>query len=159
MALPVSIQIKDMLIDRIEGLNSVEKVYPSAVINDGGWPAVSVTPESEEGEFSSNTENSRVYTYNATILFPIGQDFVPPEQRERMDYAERTIARVIEDIMNAIDMDFQLDRGVVLYVNAADVEWQYYNYEGGTARSANVILRVYTELTVNNYQNFANDTV
>lgn len=148
MALPVSTQIKDMLIDRIQDLSSVQIVYPSAVINDNGWPAVSVTPNSEEGEFSSNAENSRVYSYNATVLFPVGQDFVPESERERMDYGERVIAEVIQDIITAIDTDFELDGGVVLYVNAADVEWQYYDYEGGVARAANIILRVYTEVTV-----------
>jgi hypothetical protein len=148
MALPVSIQIKDMLIDRIETLNSIEKVYPSAIINDSGWPAVSVTPNSEQGEFSSNAENSRVYTYNCTVLFPMGQDFVPASERERTDYAERVIAQCIEDIINAIDMDYQLDGGEVLFVKAADTEWAYYDYEGGIARAANVILEVYTELVV-----------
>lgn len=153
MALPVSIQIKDMLIERIAGLSSVQKVYPSAVINDEGWPAVSVTPMAEEGEFSSNAENSRVYSYNATILFPMGQDMVPESERERLDYAERVIAQVIDDTINVVDTDYELDRGVVLFVNAADVEWQYYDYEGGVARAANVILKVYTELVVNDYQN------
>lgn len=150
MSLPVSVQIKDMLINRIEDLESVQKVYPSAIINDTGWPAVSVIPFTEEGEFSSNAENSRVYTYNVTALFPMGQDFVPEEERERLDYADRTIAQVIEDIINAVDMDFELDRGVVLFVNAADVTWEYYEYEGGVARGANVVLRVYTELVVVN---------
>lgn len=148
MALPVSIQIKDMLINRIQGLESVQKVYPSAVINDAGWPAVSVTPSTEEGEFSSNAENSRVYTYNCTVLFPMGQDFVPESERQRLDYAERVIARVIEETINVVDTEFELDGGVVLFVNAADTEWQYYDYEGGIARAANIILRVYTEVTV-----------
>lgn len=148
MALPVSIQIKDMLIDRVQDLDSVQKVYPSSVINDDGWPAVSITPDNEEGEFSSNAENSRVYSYNATVLFPMGQDFVPESERNRMDYAERVIAQVIEDIINVVDTDFELDGGVVLFVNAADVTWEYYEYEGGIARGANVILRVYTEVTV-----------
>lgn len=148
MALPVSIQIKDMLIDRIQDLSSVQKVYPSAVINDEGWPAVSITPLAEEGEFSSNAENSRVYSYNATVLFPMGQDMVPEAEQNRMDYAERVIAEVIEQIINAVDTDYELDRGVVLFVNAADVEWQYYDYEGGVARAANVVLRVYTEVVV-----------
>lgn len=153
MSDPVSIQIKDQIISRIQGLSSVQKVYPSAVINDAGWPAVSVTPFQEEGEFSSNAENSRVYSYNATVLFPMGQDMVPPEERERLDYAERVIAQVLDDIINIIDMNYEMDRGVVLFVNAADVEWQYYDYEGGVARAANVILKVYTELVVNDYQN------
>lgn len=148
MALPVSIQIKDALISRIDSLESVQKVYPSSVIGNDGWPAVSVTPATEEGEFSSNAENSRVYTYNVLVLFPVGQDAVPPEERERMDYSERVIAQVIEEIINAIDTDFELDRGAVLFVNAADVEWVYYDFEGGTARAANIVFRVYTEITV-----------
>lgn len=148
MALPVSIQIKDMLIDRIEALESIQKVYPSTVINDEGWPAVSITPSTEEGEFSSNAENSRIYSYDCVVLFPMGQDFVPESERQRMDYCERVIAQAIDDIINAVDTDFELDRGVVLFVNAADVEWAYYEYEGGFARAANVTLRVYTEITV-----------
>lgn len=148
MSLPVSIEIKDQIISRIQNLESVQKVYPSAVINNDGWPAVSVTPNSEEGEFSSNSENSRVYTYNCIVLFPIGQDFVPESERNRMDYAERVIAQVIEQIINIIDTDFEMDRGSVLFVNAGDVEWHYYDFEGGIARAASVVLRVYTEITV-----------
>lgn len=148
MALPVSIQIKNMLISRIETLESVQKVYPSAVINNEGWPAVSVTPDSESGEFSSSSENSRVYRYNCTILFPTGSDYVPAAERERMDYAERIIAQVGEDILNAVDMDFELDGGVVLFVHAGDMDWAYYQFEGGMTRAANVILEAYTELTV-----------
>lgn len=148
MSLPVSIQIKDMLISRIENLDSIEIVYPSAIVNDKGWPAVSLTPSTEEGEFSSNSENSRLYTFSCAVMFPMGQDFVPPEERERLDYCERVIAQCMEDIANAVDMDFELDRGVVLFVNAADCEWMYYSYEGGIARAAVLTLKVYTELTV-----------
>ncbi len=148
MALPVSIQIKDMLISRIEDLSSVQKVYPSAVINNEGWPAVAITPDSETGEFSSNSENSRLYRYNCTIIFPIGSDYIPEAERERMDYAERIIAEVGEQILNVVDTDFELDGGVVLFVHAGDMDWQYYQFEGGMARAANVILEAYTELTV-----------
>jgi hypothetical protein len=148
MALPVSIQIKDMLINKVEALDSIEVVYPSAVINNKGWPAVSITPDSEEGEFSSNAENSRVYIYSCIVLFPMGQDFVPAKERERTDYCERVIAQCIDDIINAVDTDFELEGNPVLYVNAADVVWAYYDYEGGVARGANVTLKVYTEIVV-----------
>lgn len=144
----VSIQIKEQLMSKIEDLSTVEVVYPALKLNPNGFPAVFVTTNSEEGEFSSNAENSRIYTYNATVMFPIGQDFVPDSERERLDYAERTVAQVIDDIINSIDEDFELDGSPVLFVNAADVEWGYVDFEGGVARAANVILRVYTEVTV-----------
>jgi hypothetical protein len=149
MALPISIQIKDKIIEKIESLPSIQKVYPSATVTDEGWPAVSVTPDAEEGEFSSNAENSRVYSYNCTIIFPLSQDYVPEAERERADYAERVIAQCTEEIINVIDTDYELDRDAsVLYVNAADAEWAYYDLELGMARACNIVLRVYTEVTV-----------
>lgn len=145
----VSRDIKLQIIDRIDGLDSVAVVYPVVKFIIDKWPAVCITANSEEGEFSSTAENSRVYTYNASILFPLGQDFVPSEQKERLDYAEDVVAQVVDDIINAIDEEFTLGGGnTVLYTNAADVEWGYVDYEGGVARAANVILRVYTEVVV-----------
>lgn len=144
----VSIQIKDQIIGKIESLDSVQKVYPAVKLNPDGYPCVYVTANREDGEFSSNAENSRIYEYNCMCLFPVGQDFVPDTERERMDYAEVTIAKVLDDIINVIDTDYELDGSPVLYVNAADIEWGYTDVENGAARAANVILRVYTEITV-----------
>lgn len=143
----VSIDIKNQIIQKIANLESVQVVYPAVKLNPDGFPCVYVTANSEEGEFSSNAENSRVYTYNASIMFPVGQDMVPDDVSERMDYAERVVANVIDEVINIIDTDYELDNPV-LFVNAADVEWGYLDYEGGVARAANVILRVYTEITV-----------
>lgn len=144
----VSIDIKDQIISKIEPLASVKLVYPAIKLDFEGWPVVFITTNTEEGEFSSNAENSRVYTYNCSVLVPIGQDAIPEAQRDRLDYAERTIATVLDEIINAIDTEFELDGSPVLFVNAADVEWGYTDYEGGVARAANVILRVYTEIVV-----------
>lgn len=148
MSYAVSIQIKDQVIAKIEPLSSVQVVYPAVNLNPAGWPCVYVTAQREEGEFSSNAENSRVYEYNCSVLMQIGQDFVPDTQRERMDYAEATIAEVLDDIINAVDTDYELEGSPVLFVHAADIEWGYVDYEGGVARAANVILRVYTEKVV-----------
>jgi len=140
--------IKYQIIRKIQNLSSVEVVYPAVKLNPSGFPAVFVTPNREEGEFSSNAENSRVYEYNCMILFPVGQDMVPESQRDRMDYAEHVIADVTDQIINAVDTDYELESTPVLFVNAADIEWGYVDYEGGVARGANVILRVYTEKVV-----------
>lgn len=144
----VSQEIKKQIIDKIQNLDSVQKVYPAVKLNPDGFPCVYVTANREEGEFSSNAENSRLYEYNCMVLFPLGQDFVPESQRERMDYAEYVIAGVLDEIINAVDTDYELDGNPVLFVHAADIEWGYTDIENGAARAANVILRVYTEITV-----------
>lgn len=148
MSFAVSTQIKDQIIDKIEALDKVQVVYPAIKLNPSGWPAVFVTAQREEGEFSSTAENSRVYEFNCMCLFPIGQDFVPDSERDRLDYAEIVIANVLDDIINTVDTDYELDGSPVLFVHAADIEWGYVDYEGGVARAANVILRVYTEKVI-----------
>ena len=143
-----SIDIKDQIISKIESLDSVQIVYPASNINPSGFPAVFVVSTDMEGEFSSNAENSRVYAYSLMVLFPEGQDLVPASERNRLDYAERVIATVIDEIINAVDTDYELDGTPVLFVNAADCEWGTYQTEGGVAKAANITLRVYTEKVI-----------
>ena len=143
-----SIDIKDQIIGKINALSNVEVVYPAPQNNPSGWPAVFVVSTDMEGEFSSNTENSRVYAYSVMILFPEGQDFIPETSRNRLDYAERVVAEVIDQIINAVDTDYELDSTPVLFVNASDCEWGNYQYEGGVAKAANITLRVYTEKVI-----------
>ncbi len=144
----VSIEIKDQIIEKIEALESVQKVYPAQNLNPEGFPAVFVTSTNMEGEFSSNAENSRVYAYAVTVLFPEGKDLVPASERDRLDYAERVVSEVIDEIINAVDTDYELSSSPVLFVNAADCEWGSYQTEGGVAKAANITLRVYTEKVI-----------
>lgn len=147
----VSTDIKNHIIANIQACPSVQKVYGHEELNPSGWPAVMVTAGDMDGEFSSNAENSRVYAFRLFILMPANQD-VPSgvSITNRMEYAEQVIATVIDEIVNISDTDFELDGSgpTVLFVNAADVQWGYTQYEGGDARSAELTLRVYTEKTV-----------
>lgn len=139
--------IKDQVVQKIGALASVEVVYPSEKINPAGWPAVFIKSTNMEGDFSSNAENSRVYAYRCTIAFPVGQNFVPDSERERLDYSERVCNSVMDDIINTVDTDYELD-SPVLFVNAADAEWGFIDYEGGEAEAVSVTLRIYTEKVV-----------
>lgn len=152
-AFSVMNEIKKQIIGKIDSLDSVQVVYPAEQPNPDGFPAVFVTAADMEGEFASNAENSRVYAYTVLILFPEGQDFVPKEEASRLDYSERVAASVLDEIINAVDTDFELDElpsqnTTVMYVNAADCIWGKYEYEGGVARAVQITLRVYTEITV-----------
>ena len=147
----VSTTIKNNIISNIQSCDSVDKVYGHEELNPTGFPAVMVTAGDMDGEFSSNAENSRTYAFKLQILFPINQDFPGvPDGTNRLEYAEQVVATVIDEIVNISDTDFELSGSnpTVLYVNAADVSWGYLSYEGGEARSAELTLRVYTEVTV-----------
>lgn len=144
----VSVAIKNQVKSKIQTCPSVQAVYGYEEVNPTGWPAVMLTPADMSGEFSSNTENSRVYGYKVQILFTLGQDMETPKALNRLEYAENTIATVIDEIINAVDDNYELDRSPVLFVNAADVVWEYVTGEFGQARSATVTLNVYTEITI-----------
>lgn len=143
-----SVTIKNQIKDKVEGCASVQQVYGYEEVNPSGWPCVMITPADMAGEFSSNTENSRVYAYRLLILFTLGQDMENPKTQNRLEYAENTLATVIDEIITAVDTDFELDGSPVLYVNAADVSWGYISGEFGQARSAEITLNVYTEVTI-----------
>lgn len=144
----VSVLIKNQIKTKVQSCPSVQQVYGYEEINPQGWPCVMLTPADMNGEFSSNTENSRIYGYRVMILFPIGQDMEQPKTLNRLEYAENTIATVIDEIINAIDDNFVLEGTPVLFVNASDVQWGYANVESGEVRTAEITLNVYTEITI-----------
>jgi hypothetical protein len=144
----VSVTIKDQLKRSIQSCASVQQVYGYEEVNPTGWPCVMLTPADMQGEFSSTSENSRVYGFKALVLFTLGQDMETPKTLNRLEYAENVIATVIEEIINAVDDNIVLEGTPVLFVNAADVNWGYISGEFGQARSAEITLKVYTEVTV-----------
>lgn len=144
----VSTELKLRLKQKIEALESVQVVYGHEEINPSGFPAVMLTAGDMDGEFSSNAENSRVYSFKCMIMFPISQDFPTNTNMTREEYAEQVIATVIDEIVNTMDTDFELTGTTALYMNAADCTWYYTKYENGEARAADITLRIYTELNV-----------
>lgn len=144
----ISVTIKDQIKNKVLGCASVQQVYGFEELNPSGWPAVMITPGNMQGEFSSTSENSRVYNYRLLILFALGQDMETPKTLNRLEYAENTVATVIDEIINAVDTNFVLEGTPVLYVNASDVSWGYYATEAGECRGAEITLNVYTEVTV-----------
>lgn len=143
-----SVTIKNQIKSKVQGCASVEQVYGYEEINPQGFPCVMLTPQDMSGEFSSNAENSRIYAYKLLVLFSLGQDMETPKTLNRLEYAENVIATVLDEIITAVDTDFELDGTPVLYVNAADIVWGYVSGEFGEARSAEITLNVYTEVTI-----------
>lgn len=146
----VSTTIKNNIILNIQKCSTVQQVYGHEEMNPTGFPAVMVKATDMQGEFSSNAENSRIYSYLILIIFPVGQDFKTPNNMNRMEYAEQVVASVIDEIVNISDTDFVLAGSdpTVRYVNAADCTWGDYEYEGGVAKAAQITLKVYTDTTI-----------
>lgn len=151
MTLGTSLQrsIKNQIIDKIDALSSVEKVYSFEKLNLEGFPAVIVIAGSMEGVFWSTEENQRTYSFRIVILYQIGSN-VENINDDRMQNAEEAIGETVEQIMNAIDTDYELGQfnTDVLFVEAMNVFYGFAQYEGGYAKSAELTARVVTDYQV-----------
>lgn len=144
----VSVLIKNAVKAKIQALSSVQFVATSEQINPEGWPAVFIRTVGVNGEFISNAENRRIYSFRITVLFPDGQKFVPDNEKNRQDYAEDVVATVVDEIINTIDTNFVLDGTPVLFVDAADSNYGEAAIENGIAKAAQVTISVSTDFTV-----------
>lgn len=126
----------------IAAISSINKVYDHEKINPTGFPAAFVTFNGTENEFYTTAENKRIYTYRILVLAPIGQDL---SNTPVVEQAEQTIEDCVGDILDTMDSDITLDNNVqVIFVEAAVGTPGYVDYEGGVARSGEVMLRVHS---------------
>lgn len=134
--------IKKQIINKVSAVSSVNKVYDYEKVNPDGFPAVFVTFSGSDNEFFTNAENKRVFTYRVLVLVPLGQDNITPDAVEQ---AEQAIQDVTGDILDAMDSDITLDDSAqVVFMEAAVGEPGYVSYEGGQARSSEILLRVHS---------------
>jgi hypothetical protein len=139
-------QIKLELIDKVQAVAAVNHVYSFEKMNPDGFPAAFITFSGTENEFYSNAENQRVYIYRCLVLCQIGQTL---DNANQVEAAESAIEDLVGDIIDAIDSDYTLgDYVQVLFVDAAIGQPGYVEYEGGWARSAEIMLRVHSMFVV-----------
>lgn len=141
--------IKHLLITKISSQPSVAKAYGFDKLPIDQYPAVFVKYGSMDGEFVTTAENRRIYGYSVKIIVPIGKS-VDDVADDRLQWADEAVGQVVEEIMNAIDSDFELGQfnANVLYVRAVDVLYTNYQYEGGYASGAELTLQVVTDYEV-----------
>jgi len=143
------IDIKKEIINKLSALPDFNKVYSFEKLNPTGFPAVFVTATGVDNEFFTNAENQRVYGYRVLILMQGGQGLVGDAPDNVMDTAEKAIQDLTDRAIDAIDSDYTLSGAVeVVFVEAAIGNFGYVEYEGGWARSAEVILKVHSIFTV-----------
>lgn len=133
--------IKKEIIRNLSAVDSINKVYGFEKLNPDGFPAAFVTFNGMDNEFFTNAENKRIYTYRVLLLVPISAD----GSTEALDEAEETIQDVTGDILNTMDSDITLDDATeVVFMEAAVGEPGYVEYEGGQARSSEILLRIHS---------------
>lgn len=134
--------IKQAIITKLSAVSTLNKVYAYEKKNPTGFPAAFVTFASSDNEFFSTAENKRVFGYRILVLAQIGQDI---NNSNRVEKAEEAIQDVTADVLDQMDSNITLDGNTeVIFVEATIGEPGYVEYEGGWARSSEIIVRVHS---------------
>lgn len=150
----VSTDIKSLLVSKINSVGSVQTVYSYSELNPDGWPAVWVKTSDLQGTFATTAENRRVYAYNVMCLLTLGEDFIKDGSVQREEYAENTLATVVDDIINAVDdvafiaqlnAIYSAGDTTVLFVEAADAQWGEVDMQAGKAKAIQITLMIHTD--------------
>lgn len=143
-----STAIKQLLINKINGLDSTQTVYGYEELNPEGWPAVWVTDSSMTGEFVTTAENRRIYGFSVTVMMDVGQDYPNQGGKDRVEFVQDTISDVVDDIIDSVDTDYELDGTTILFVDAADYERGHVVLENGQAKAVNITLLVNSDKNI-----------
>lgn len=143
-----STAIKQLLINKVNNLDSTQSVYGYEELNPEGWPSVWITDGSMTGEFVTNTENRRVYAYAVTVMMDVAQDYPNQGNKDRDEFVRDALSDVVDDIIDAVDTDYELDGATVLFVDAADYERGKVILENGQAMAVNITLLVNTDKNI-----------
>lgn len=150
----VSTDIKSLLVSKINALSSTQAVYSYSELNPSGWPCVWVKTADLQGTFATTAENRRIYAYNVTCLLTLGEDFIKDGSVQREEYAENTLATVVDEIINAVDdVTFITQLNAIytagdttaLFVEAADAQWGEVDMQSGKAKAVQVTLMIHTD--------------
>lgn len=142
MSLPGN--LKKEIVNKLQSLSSINKVYNFEDTNPSGFPCAFVTLGDHENQFSSTAENRRNWIFRVLILVMGGANYDTDEAKQQ---AEDEILTLIEQVIDEFDTDITLD-GLALWVDAAVASPAYYDYEGGKARGTEITLMVHTDKTV-----------
>ena len=132
----------------------MQSIYSYSELNPSGWPAVWVKTANLDGTFVTTAENRRIYAYDVTCLLTLGEDFIKNGSIQREEYAENTLATVVDDIINVVDdvaFITQLNAiytsgdTTVLFVEAADARWGEVDMQSGKAKAIQVTLSIHTD--------------
>jgi len=90
------------LIDEISGIASVYEYEPEKFENT---PVVVIVPSSNEDEYKTSNENTRVYAFDLRIFV---NRSVAPEGNDVDEYADRILRGLVDDVLDKLDSNYGL---------------------------------------------------
>lgn len=106
-------------------IEDVQIVYDFEASNLEGFPAITITPSSNESAFATSTENRRAYGFLIRIYNERGSG------NSNEETSERTMRQLVDQVLDALDkryrtLDVAAETGYeFLFMHAAPSRWAY----------------------------------
>lgn len=138
-------KLSDKIKSILQANTLIQEVYDYEHERFNGDPAVTLTPSSNESDYSTTTENERVYAFKILI-------FVDRTARGDTD-SERIMRALVDSVLDDLDKNYTLS-GIVantgytmLYTEAMPSMWGYVEREN-IYRVAEITVRCHLDVDV-----------
>lgn len=109
-----------------------------------GYPALTLVPSASENEYSTTTENRRVYAFTVRLYVQ------RPNTQDGEKACEKTMRDLVDDVVDAVDSTASLDVEArtgytFLFMSASPSKWGYTGHEPNV-RVAEILVRVHYDV-------------
>lgn len=134
------VTISQKIAEKLGDVQGIKAVYEYESANPSGqYPLATVTPNNFDGEYASTAHNRRSYFFNVRIYQERTETGFGSEK------AERVMREVVDEVMDAFDMDTTLS-GTVMFCRPIGGNFDYTEREHD-ARTAELLLEAVRVVT------------
>lgn len=133
--------------EKLTSLSKIQSFYNYEASNIEGSPALTLTPSANESEYSSTSENRRVYGFVLRLYVD------RPSGNSNEQTAEKAMRDLVDDVLNRLDYNHQLNNipattgYTFLFMEAAPSRWGYSGREQ-IQRVAEINIRLHFDVDV-----------
>lgn len=141
-------KISTALLDLLKANTLLQSCYKYEASNLDGFPALTLTPSANENEYSTTTENRRVYAFVVRLYVERGSG------ADAEDTCERTMRQLVDTVLDDLDKSYNittisLQTGYTfLFMNATPSIWGYVGKEN-EMRVAEIKVQLHFDIDVN----------
>lgn len=141
-------KISTALMEKLQTLTKIQSFYNFEASNIEGSPALTLTPSANESEYSSTTENRRVYAFVVRLYVDRPSSGNAAEQT-----AEKTMRDLVDTVLDRLDVNHQLSNIAAqsgysfLFMEATPSRWGYAGREN-IMRVAEINVRLHFDVDV-----------
>ncbi len=140
-------KLSTALIEKLQSLTKIQSFYNYEASNIEGTPALTLIPSGNESDYSSTTENIRVYGF--VLRLYVDRKSGNTEEQT----TEKAMRDLVDDVLNRLDANHQLNNipqttgYTFLFMEAAPSRWGYAGRET-IQRVAEINIRIHFHVDV-----------